>query len=372
MNLYLRALVSVNEVSLAPCEDGNFMTAWSLARELVVEHGTDVVVMTRRMRTEVDQELPLLAALIVDFDGEWSMLDKRVPGKKGSKFVDDEHRLFSKGVDVERAAKRQRIGRPDISARPPQVPAGPAVQEAGASVGQAAAAGDDSDVVDLRQQVVASDSGSDSSAGAVRDPEDDGGDDDDDDDAHSGMDGRASAGHASVAAAGAASSSSGPAVEGSSEAGMSVGGNVGPSGPGAASAGSVEVDAPVAEAVVEPARAPLAPGKRGDRIVEVWDGEFTVSEIQQRRVRVGFGITCHRHGPKDCKKMLLFGKAPRALSDQECITKLKRWVIAGFGIGAGDIDGQYCHVRLTDARALPSDRPENLDAELAAARASAR
>ena len=69
-----------------------------------------------------------------------------------------------------------------------------------------------------------------------------------------------------------------------------------------------------------------------------WRG-YLVSKIFRNDEHIGFGITCARHSNEEdgeatlCQKALLFGR--EHLSHDECILRLKKWLLAGVEIGAG-------------------------------------
>ena len=68
-----------------------------------------------------------------------------------------------------------------------------------------------------------------------------------------------------------------------------------------------------------------------------WKG-FTISRVRKNAIRVGWGLTCNKHHDYDgsglivsrtpCKIQLPYGVGANALSDDECIVRLKRWAKA--------------------------------------------
>lgn len=62
-----------------------------------------------------------------------------------------------------------------------------------------------------------------------------------------------------------------------------------------------------------------------------------------------------------CKKQLCLGTS--GWSDEQCIAKLKHWLLAGFSIDPSLHDARTQHVMKTDCRSMP-DNEDGLDAEL--------
>ena len=58
------------------------------------------------------------------------------------------------------------------------------------------------------------------------------------------------------------------------------------------------------------------------------------------------------------------------LTNDECMSKLKKWIIRGIPIAEDDPGGQHVHVHGIDARSLDISGVEDWDAELAAAQAA--
>jgi len=82
--------------------------------------------------------------------------------------------------------------------------------------------------------------------------------------------------------------------------------------------------------------------------------------VWEKNCKIGWGATCGRHENTadvildkhlQCKKMITFGK--EQFSDDECVSKLKHWLLAGFDIHPGMVTARTAHVGL-DARSFPS------------------
>ncbi len=71
--------------------------------------------------------------------------------------------------------------------------------------------------------------------------------------------------------------------------------------------------------------------------------------------QIGWGATCGRHRDSAdaptavCKKQITYGK--EALSDDECVLRLKRWLVMGLRIDNTDPSGRSIHLA-HDARSL--------------------
>ena len=112
-----------------------------------------------------------------------------------------------------------------------------------------------------------------------------------------------------------------------------------------------------------------APGVgRGGRVVELFAGKFSISEVHNGGVHVGFGIVCGRHHnvcdavgggqATQCKKQILFGSR-NPLSHGECILQLKRWIVAGWDADP-EQDARAVHVK-RDARKLQEGSADELE-----------
>lgn len=111
---------------------------------------------------------------------------------------------------------------------------------------------------------------------------------------------------------------------------------------------------------------------RGSRAVR-W-GPFQIAEVYLHGEHVGFGATCGRHLDTErssetaCKKSVRW--CAEGLTPEQCIVRLKRWLLAGFEQEASWGDrARAMHVALGGAglRAFAEGPPEpELDAALAA------
>lgn len=133
------------------------------------------------------------------------------------------------------------------------------------------------------------------------------------------------------------------------------------------------VNRPAAPA--EPMPAPAAP--RQPRGVQWGPAGFSLAPIVSHGQNTGYGATCFLHcnhgdaNSRLCKKTLNFGA--EGLSPEECIVRLKRWLIAGLQIDPNNHDARDMH-RMVDARHECSHGvdPEQLDQHLVTAWAAWR
>ena len=95
-------------------------------------------------------------------------------------------------------------------------------------------------------------------------------------------------------------------------------------------------------------------------------GPFSISMTFRDGDQRGWGANCGKHldrgSTQSCKKSITYGLDPtKMLSDDECICKMKLWLIRGMDIAA---DGPTCrsdHVKGSDARTLPVHSHAELD-----------
>ena len=114
--------------------------------------------------------------------------------------------------------------------------------------------------------------------------------------------------------------------------------------------GAVAPAPPVDRAGVN--RAPQAraqPAAAGERILEHF-GPFPISLVKAFGGVSGYGVVCGRHGSQ-CRKQLHMGKGGRRLSDEEVVLRLKRWVLAGFGIAGGE-ENRQTHLKVGGGRLI--------------------
>lgn len=115
---------------------------------------------------------------------------------------------------------------------------------------------------------------------------------------------------------------------------------------------------PDPEAPPRPARAARTPGPRAaaGEFSTPW-GQFTLSEIRRGEDHVGWGANCLKHadatGSLRCTKSITFGKGRNQLSNDDCIAKMKMWLLQGFAIPEDDPLGRTHHVLHIDGRSLP-------------------
>ena len=94
-------------------------------------------------------------------------------------------------------------------------------------------------------------------------------------------------------------------------------------------------------------------------------GPFAVAPVFRNGVHVAWGATCGRHhNARDrtvCKRQLAMG----LLSDAECRARLKRWLLLGLDIPAGELS-RTRHMEACSLRHLdPGGDEAQLDSELA-------
>ena len=95
-------------------------------------------------------------------------------------------------------------------------------------------------------------------------------------------------------------------------------------------------------------RAAPAAESRQDRAIR-W-GPFSLAEVWSRGALVGAGATCARHEDADgrtatpCKKSIRFGQNNLTLN--ECMLRLKRWLIAGLDDSSWPPEARHHHVKL--------------------------
>ena len=91
---------------------------------------------------------------------------------------------------------------------------------------------------------------------------------------------------------------------------------------------------PDPEASEEAEPAALVPAAREERAT-AW-GPFAIAKIYNHGLFIGFGATCGRHrdpaSATRCKKSVTFGR--EALSAEELVVRLKRWLLAGVELEA--------------------------------------
>jgi len=102
---------------------------------------------------------------------------------------------------------------------------------------------------------------------------------------------------------------------------------------------------PAVEMPVVVAAAPAAPAVPGAAPLRARPGDFsfkwkgfTISRVRKKFIQTGWGLTCNKHHDHDesglvvsrtpCKINMLYGAGANALSDDECIVRLKRWAKA--------------------------------------------
>ncbi len=108
---------------------------------------------------------------------------------------------------------------------------------------------------------------------------------------------------------------------------------------------------------------PRAPGRsraaKDTRIVEHFGGH-AISEVTRGSMRIGWGIICGRHNDAGdaedeiCKKQITYGGGERTkkLTDDECKSALRAWVIEGYSIPDYLLQSRRDHVHKTNARTL--------------------
>ena len=98
-------------------------------------------------------------------------------------------------------------------------------------------------------------------------------------------------------------------------------------------------------------------------------GPWTLSFISRSGVPVGYGANCLKHldpgNANTCTKAITYGTKP-PLTDQDCIAKLKYWLLSGFDISPDEKKPRFKHVREMDARAMPVHTDAELDTMLRA------
>jgi hypothetical protein len=81
---------------------------------------------------------------------------------------------------------------------------------------------------------------------------------------------------------------------------------------------------------------------------EDW-GPFKVARVFSRGVPIGWGATCGRHtnvgDANCCKKQIQYG-AKDPLTDEQCVAKLKRWLISGFDIPTEGLASRKEHLNI--------------------------
>jgi hypothetical protein len=108
--------------------------------------------------------------------------------------------------------------------------------------------------------------------------------------------------------------------------------------------GRVPTDAASSSSALPPCATRAAPGDRS----WTWGG-FVLADIHGNEdgKQIGCGATCYRHKnsddidtkhPTSCKKFISFGQ--KNLSRDECILRLKRWLVAGMDDARFDKDWQ--------------------------------
>ena len=84
-----------------------------------------------------------------------------------------------------------------------------------------------------------------------------------------------------------------------------------------------------------------------------------MSPVVLQGTRIGWGATCKRHHNlcdakgTQCKKQLPYGKL-LPLTDTQCVTLLKQWLLEGFQICTTDSDCRSDHVKV-DPRSFDID-----------------
>ena len=98
---------------------------------------------------------------------------------------------------------------------------------------------------------------------------------------------------------------------------------------------------------------------------------FSIAGIYRNKIHIGWGALCglHVNSPEDkctCKKTIAVGTGAGRLSDEECIVRLKRWLLAGLLIPKSAKDARKKHLGI-DARykCAKGIHPDSLDATLA-------
>ena len=142
-------------------------------------------------------------------------------------------------------------------------------------------------------------------------------------------------------------------------------------GGGAAAVGGVVVAGQVHEPRARVARAAgQARAAAGMRAVDVWHG-FTISELHTGGLQVGWEISCGRHSNGDgdpylCKKSITFGSGigrSVRLTDEQCITGLKRWVLNGIAMVGVNARDRHLDVNARLLARTPPVDGEDLDGE---------
>ncbi len=101
-------------------------------------------------------------------------------------------------------------------------------------------------------------------------------------------------------------------------------------------------------------------------------GCFRIAQVFLHGDPIGWGATCNRHlnagdsATASCKKQLPYGgtRCP-ALSDDECVRHLKRWLLRGFTISQDGIASRNRHLEVKPRELTEPVSDEALDAELA-------
>ena len=106
---------------------------------------------------------------------------------------------------------------------------------------------------------------------------------------------------------------------------------------------------------------------RGGRIEHRW-GPFTISQVMRSDEHIGWGANCNRHSDPGCTlactKCITLGKR-NALTDEQCVAKLKYWLLKGYEIDTElTAYKRKAHVCDVDARKLPVLPDDVLDSML--------
>jgi hypothetical protein len=102
-------------------------------------------------------------------------------------------------------------------------------------------------------------------------------------------------------------------------------------------------------------------------------GPWTIAEIESsaKGAIVGYGVVCGQHlnsddGPKvQCKRQLMFGES-KPISDVECRSRLKAWLLEGLAVDAAHPLAREMHMDILPRRIKPLPKEEELDSRAAA------
>ena len=77
-----------------------------------------------------------------------------------------------------------------------------------------------------------------------------------------------------------------------------------------------------------------------------WDwGVFSIPEVFKKGAHTGFGAGCMRHHNVGSEAACKVQMQKQGLSDDECILRLKRWLVLGLDIDPANPEGKQLHMR---------------------------